>query len=307
MEQAQYLWLDSEITTLQNACVDILSYTLHYGYGIFEGLRAYETSKGPAIFRLSDHTNRFFNSAHILNIKIPVDRKTLNQAHVDVLRKNQFKSAYLRPLCYLGTGIGLHSKNLTPHVMVASMPWDAYMGQEKLTKGLSLKTSTIIRHNVNSVFTRAKATGNYLNSILALQEAQACQCDEALMLDNEGFVTEASAQNIFIVEKGKLITPDLSSALPGITRDTVITFANDLGIPVIERRFSRDEIYSAEEAFITGTAAEITPIHSLDFRQINTGKPGPMTKMLQERYFKTVQGEMPEYMHWLTFVEECSR
>jgi len=296
------LWLNGHIINHNQAHVDILSYTLHYGYGIFEGLRAYLGDKGTAIFRLNDHTARFFHSAHLLNFTLPFTKEEINQAHIDVLKANQFSSAYLRPLAYFGPGIGLHSDNLTINVMVAALPWDAYMGKDKLTKGLSLKTSTIVRHNVNSVFTKAKVTGNYLNSILALQEARSCGYDEALMLDNDGFVTEASAQNFFIVENGQLITPDLSSALPGITRDTAIRFATDLNIDVIERRMSRDEVYGADEAFITGTAAEITPIHTIDNRMVKDGKPGKITKTLQEKYFETVLGELTEYQDWLTWV-----
>jgi branched-chain amino acid aminotransferase len=211
-------------------------------------------------------------------------------------------SAYLRPLCYLGAGIGLHSRDLSVNVMVAAKPWGAYMGEDKQTKGLSLKTSTIIRHNVNSVFTKAKTTGNYLNSVLALQEARACGCDEALMLDNDGFVTECSAQNFFIVENNRLITPDVSSALPGITRDTVLTFARKLGIVVEQRRMSRDEVYGADEAFITGTAAEITPIHTVDFHTIGNGQRGAITQIMQENYHQAVHGALPEYDDWLTMV-----
>jgi len=296
------LWLNGQLINHNQAHVDILSYTLHYGYGIFEGLRAYQGDKGTAIFRLHDHTTRFFHSAHLLNFTLPFTTEEINQAHIDVLKANQFSSAYLRPLAYFGSGIGLHSDNLTINVMIAALPWDAYMGKDKLTKGLSLKTSTIVRHNVNSVFTKAKVTGNYLNSILALQEARSCGYDEALMLDNDGFVTEASAQNFFIVENEQLITPDLSSALPGITRDTAIRFATDLNIDVIERRMSRDEVYGADEAFITGTAAEITPIHTIDDRKVKNGKPGKITKALQEKYFETVHGELPEYQDWLTWV-----
>ena len=272
MPQENYVWLNGTFVPQKSAHVDSLSYTLHYGYGIFEGLRAYESSRGTAIFRLQDHTNRFFHSAHLLNITLPYSKAVLNQAQIDILKKNHLKSAYIRPLCYFGSGIGLHSNNLAINVMIAALPWDAYMGKDKQINGLSLKTSTIIRHNVNSVFTKAKVTGNYLNSILALQEARACHCDEALMLDNDGFVTEASAQNFFIVENNTLITPDLSSALPGITRDTVITFAQALDLKVIERRISRDEVYGADEAFLTGTAAEITPVHTIDFRKVGNGK-----------------------------------
>jgi len=297
-----YIWHNGSIIPKVDAKVDILSFTLHYGYGFFEGVRAYQTAEGTAIFRLQDHTNRFFHSAHLLNVELPYTKTQINQAHIDVLKWNKFNSAYIRPICYFGPGIGLHTRDLEINVLLAALPWDAYMGEEKLTKGLALKTSTIVRHNVNSVFTKAKATGNYLNSILALQEARACQCDEALMLDTDGFVTEASAQNFFIVENNCLITPDVSSALPGITRDSVIQFANKFGIDVVERRISRDEVYGADEAFLTGTAAEITPVTSVDFRKIGDGQRGTITKALQEQYFKVVRGQAPEFSAWLTLV-----
>lgn len=301
-EAAQYLWLNGKIVERKKASVDILSYSLHYGYGFFEGVRAYETAHGTAIFRLQDHTDRFFHSGHLLNIPILFEKESLNFAHIELLQKNELTSAYLRPLCYLNAGLGLHAKNLHSNVMIAASPWDAYMGEEKRIKGLSLKTSTIRKQNVNSVFTKSKATGNYLHASLALQEAQACGCDEALMLDSEGFVTEGSAQNFFMVKDKTLITPDISSALPGITRDTIMVFARELNIPLIERRITRDEVYEADEVFITGTAAEVTPIHSLDFRYIKEGKPGPITQLLQDRYFKTVRGELSQYQHWLTFI-----
>lgn len=298
----EYIWHNGNIIPKADAQVDILSFSLHYGYGFFEGVRAYQTAQGPAIFRLHDHTHRFYHSAHLLNVQLPYSEEQINQAHIDVLKWNKLTSAYIRPLCYFGPGLGLHTRDLEINVMLAAKPWDSYMGEEKLTKGLSLKTSTIIRHNVNSVFTKAKATGNYLNSILALQEARACQCDEALMLDTDGFVTEASAQNIFIVENNCLITPDVSSALPGITRDSTIKFAHKFGIDVVERRISRDEVYGADEAFLTGTAAEITPVNSVDFRKIANGQRGPITKALQEQYFKVVRGQAPEFSAWLTLV-----
>lgn len=299
-ETIEYAWFDGKLCPMNEISVHPLSYTLNYGFGCFEGVRAYPTPKGSALFRLDCHLERLFRSAALLGITIPFDLPTLRQAHIEVLKANSLDSAYLRPLCYIGEGLGLHSKNLKTHLFIAARPWGAYMGAEKLTKGLSLKTSSYVRNHPNSAPTKAKATANYLNGILALREAQAANCDEALMLDYLGFVAECSAQNIFIIKQGVLITPDTSIALEGITRDSVLTLAHDLGILVEIRRMTRDEIATADEVFLTGTAAEVTPIVALDYRPIADGQRGPITLQLQTAFFNEVEAKTTaKHPEWL--------
>jgi branched-chain amino acid aminotransferase len=299
-ESIEYAWLDGKLGPINDISVHPLSYTLNYGFGCFEGVRAYLTAKGSALFRLDCHLERLFRSAALLGITIPFDLPTLRQAHIDVLTANHLDSAYLRPLCYIGEGLGLHSKNLKTHLFIAARPWGAYMGAEKLTKGLTLKTSSYVRNHPNSVPTKAKATANYLNGILALREAQAANCDEALMLDYQGFVSECSAQNIFIIKQGTLITPDTSSALEGITRDSILTLAHDLGFAVEIRRMTRDEIVTADEVFITGTAAEVTPIVALDYRPIANGLRGAITERLQTAFFNEAEAkDDAKHPQWL--------
>jgi branched-chain amino acid aminotransferase len=297
------IWLDGEMVPWREAKVHVLTHTLHYGMGVFEGVRAYETPKGTAIFRLQDHTNRLFESAHILGMPMPFDQQTINQAHADVVRENGLKSAYLRPMCFYGSeGMGLRADNLKTHVMVAAWEWGAYLGAENLEKGIRVRVSSFTRHHVNITMCKAKANGNYMNSMLALQEALSCGYDEALLLDNEGYVTEGSGENVFVIKNGVIYTPDLTSALNGITRNTVFRFAQELGIPIHEKRITRDEVYIADEVFFSGTAAEITPIREVDNRSIGNGKRGPITEKIQTMYFDQIQGRRKQYPEWLTLV-----
>ena len=299
------IWLDGEMVPWREAKVHVLTHTLHYGMGVFEGVRAYQTEQGPAIFRLQDHTDRLFRSAHILNMQIPYDKSVLNDAQKAVVAENGLDSAYLRPMCFYGSeGMGLRADNLKTHVMVAAWEWGAYLGTESLERGIRVRTSSYTRHHVNITMCKAKANGNYMNSMLALQEALSCGVDEALLLDPEGYVAEGSGENLFIVAEGVLYTPELTSCLDGITRATIIQLAEDLGIPVLERRITRDEVYIADEAFFTGTAAEVTPIRELDGRAIGEGSRGPVTEALQRLYFDQVYGRREEYPEWLTPVAD---
>ncbi|MEO1897879.1 MAG: branched-chain amino acid transaminase [Cycloclasticus sp.] len=297
------IWLDGEWVDWREAKVHVLTHTLHYGMGVFEGTRAYETSDGPAIFRLQDHTDRLFRSAHILNMKISFDKDTLNQVQREAVSRNKLKSAYLRPMCFYGSeGMGIRADALKVHVMVAAWEWGKYLGEDGIEKGIRIRTSSYTRNHVNSVMCKAKANGNYMNSILALQEAISCGYDEAMLLDHEGFVAEGSGENIFIVRNGKLITPDLTSALEGITRETIFQLAEECNLEVVEKRITRDEVYVADEAFFTGTAAEVTPIREVDDRTIGNGGRGPITERLQTLYFDAVHGRSPEHSAWLTHV-----
>lgn len=297
------IWLDGEWLPWREAKVHCLTHTLHYGCGVFEGVRAYQTQNGTAIFRLRAHTERLFRSAHIMHMKIPFDVDTLDAVQLDALRRNRLSSAYLRPMCFLGAeGMGLHASNLKVHVMVAAWEWGSYLGAENMEKGIKVRTSSYVRNHVNSVMCKAKANGNYLNSILAVREAVEAGCDEALLLDHEGYVAEGSGENVFIVRKGKLYTPDLTSALEGITRETIMTIAAERGLEVIEKRITRDEVYVADEAFFTGTAAEVTPIRELDGRVIGTGTRGPITTLLQSLYFDYVHGRCADHPEWLSYV-----
>mgnify|MGYP006131218049 FL=1 len=298
------IWFNNKFVPWREATTHVLTHTLHYGLGVFEGVRAYETKKGPAIFRLDDHTKRLFNSAHIVGMKLPYDFATVNKAHLESVRKNNLKSGYIRPMAFYGSEeMGISAKALSTNMIVAAWSWGAYMGQEALELGINVKTSSFSRHHINSTMCKAKANGNYMNSILAHQEATADGYDEALLLDTQGFVAEGTGENIFIVRNGQLITPSLTSALEGITRETVTTIAKDLKIEVIERNITRDEVYSADEAFFTGTAAEVTPIRELDRRKIGKGKRGPMTREIQSIYFDTVKGVNNTYEEWLTFID----
>jgi branched-chain amino acid aminotransferase len=297
------IWLDGEWLPWREAKTHVLTHTLHYGCGVFEGVRAYKTERGTAIFRLRDHTDRLFRSAHIMHMQIPFDKNTLDAVQLDALRRNGLSSAYLRPMCFLGAeGMGLHASNLKVHVMVAAWEWGSYLGAENMEKGIKVRTSSYVRNHVNSVMCKAKANGNYLNSILAVREAVEAGCDEALLLDHEGYVAEGSGENIFVVRKGKLYTPDLTSALEGITRETVMTIAADQGLEVIEKRITRDEVYIADEAFFTGTAAEVTPIRELDGRIVGEGGRGPITTKLQALYFDYVHGRRADHVDWLSYV-----
>ena len=298
------IWLDGEMVPWREAKTHVLTHTLHYGLGCFEGVRAYNTANGPAIFRLKEHTDRLFNSAHILNMKMPFSKDVINEAQRAAVRENNLDEAYLRPMVFLGSeGMGLRADNLQVHVMVAAWSWPSYMSPEAKELGIKVRTSSYTRHHVNITMCKAKANGNYINSMLALNEAISGGAEEALLLDNEGYVAEGSGENIFIVRNGALHTPELTSCLAGITRDTIIDFAKDLGLVVKERRITRDEVYIAEEAFFTGTAAEVLPIRELDGRQIGEGKRGPITEKLQSMYFDAVKGKLAEHQAWLTHVK----
>ncbi|KMQ73555.1 branched-chain amino acid transaminase [Marinobacter subterrani] len=295
------IWLDGEMVPWREAKTHVLTHTLHYGLGCFEGVRAYNTSNGPAIFRLKEHTDRLFRSAHILNMKMPFSKDELNEAQRAAVRENNLDEAYLRPMAFLGSeGMGLRADNLKVHVMVAAWSWPSYMSPEAKEMGIKVRTSSYTRHHVNITMCKAKANGNYINSMLALNEAISGGAEEALLLDNEGYVAEGSGENIFIVRDGVLHTPELTSCLEGITRATIMDFAKDLGLQVKERRITRDEVYVAEEAFFTGTAAEVLPIRELDGRIIGAGKRGPVTEKLQAMYFDAVKGKLPEHSSWLT-------
>ncbi len=297
------IWKDGQLIDWRDATIHVLTHSLHYGMGVFEGVRAYKTDKGTAIFRLKEHTQRLFNSAKIFQLNIPFDQQTLMQAQIDVIRENKLESGYIRPLVWIGSEkLGISAKGNTIHVAVAAWPWGAYLGEDGMNKGIRVKTSSYTRHHVNVSLVRAKASGYYINSILANQEALADGYDEALLLDTDGYVSEGSGENVFIVKNGKIYTPDLASCLDGITRDAVLTMARDLGIDVIEKRITRDEMYCADEAFFTGTAAEVTPIRELDNRQIGDGTRGPVTTRLQALFFDAVAGRAPQYSHWLTLV-----
>jgi len=297
------IWLDGEMVPWREAKVHVLTHTLHYGMGVFEGVRAYQGDKGTAIFRLQDHTDRLFRSAHILGMKIPYDKETINSAICAAVHDNKLRSAYIRPMCFYGSeGIGIRADNLKVHVMVAAWDWGKYLGEESMERGIRIKTSSFTRHHVNITMCKAKANGNYMNSILALQEALSCGYDEALLLDPEGYVAEGSGENIFIVRDGVIYSPDLTSALEGITRETICTLAAELGMPVHEKRITRDEVYVADEAFFTGTAAEVTPIRELDNRTIGSGRRGPVTEQLQTLYFDVVHGRRNQNADWLTMV-----
>ncbi|MBT3056331.1 MAG: branched-chain amino acid transaminase [Candidatus Thiodiazotropha sp. (ex Codakia orbicularis)] len=297
------IWLDGKMVPWREAKTHVLTHTLHYGMGVFEGVRAYHAEKGTAIFRLQDHTDRLFRSAHILNMSMPFDRETLNQAQMAAVRENDLDSAYIRPMCFYGSeGMGLRADNLKVHCMVAAWEWGAYLGAENMEKGIRIRVSSFTRHHVNITMCRAKANGNYMNSMMALQEALHDGYDEALLLDAEGYVMEGSGENIFIVRDGVIYTPDLTSALDGITRKSVIELAEERGYKVIEKRITRDEVYIADEAFFTGTAAEVTPIREVDNRPIGNGGRGPITKILQKDYFDLVHGRLAFHPEWLAYV-----
>ncbi|RLA18810.1 MAG: branched chain amino acid aminotransferase, partial [Gammaproteobacteria bacterium] len=278
------IWLDGEWLPWREAKVHVLTHTFHYGAGVFEGVRAYHAENGTAIFRLEEHTDRLFRSAHILRMEMPFDKETLNQAQREAVSRNNLDNAYLRPMCFYGSeGMGIRADNLKVHVMIAAWEWGSYLGEENMEKGIKIRTSSYTRNHVNSVMCKAKANGNYINSILALQEAIDSGCDEAMLLDHEGYVAEGSGENIFIVRNGVLYTPELTSALEGITRDTIFILAKEFGLEVVEKQITRDEVYIADEAFFTGTAAEVTPIRIVDGRVIGNGGRGPITEKLQSR------------------------
>lgn len=293
--------MDGKFVEWDKAQVHVLTHTLHYGLGMFEGIRCYKTAKGSAIFRLDEHVDRLFSSAHIFNIEIPYSRKEIRDAIVKTVTINALKECYIRPLVYIGYGaMGLYPKGNPISVAIAAWPWGAYLGDEGIDRGIRIQVSSFTRHHVNSSMTRAKVCGYYVNSQIAKKEAIAGGFDEALLLDPEGYVSEGSGENIFIVRSGQVKTTPLTTILEGITRDSIITIARDNKIPVVEERFTRDEIYIADEAFFTGTAAEVTPIREIDNRKIGTGTRGKVTKKLQSIFFDVVKGKNRKYESWLT-------
>ncbi|MDI1257812.1 branched-chain amino acid transaminase [Aquabacterium sp.] len=298
------IWMDGQMVEWRDAKIHVLTHTLHYGCGVFEGVRAYNTAQGPAIFRIQEHTERLFNSAKILRMKIPFSFDEVVKAQLDVVRENKLESCYLRPLAWLGSEkMGVSPKGAKVHLMVAAWPWGAYLGEDGLKRGIRVKTSSYTRHHVNITMTQAKAVSNYTNSILANLEVTDEGYDEALLLDSSGFVSEGAGENIFIVKNGKLYTPDLSAgALNGITRNTIFAICQDLGLEIREKRITRDEVYICDEAFFTGTAAEVTPIRELDRIEIGAGARGPITEKIQSAFFDIVNGRNPKYAEWLTKV-----
>jgi len=299
------IWLDGEMVEWREAKTHVLTHTLHYGMGVFEGVRAYNAEQGTAIFKLEAHTDRLFNSAKIMNMPMPFSKDEINEAQRAAVAINDLESAYLRPMVFYGSeGMGLRADNLKTHVMVAAWEWGAYMGEENLQRGIKVATSSYTRHHPNITMTKAKANGAYMNSMLALQEAISHGCDEALLLDVDGYVSEGSGENFFLVKDGVIYTPHLKCALDGITRKTIIQIANEFGYEVKEKDITRDEVYIADEAFFTGTAAEVTPIRELDDRPIGCGSRGPITEQLQAKYFDIVHGRSKEHLSWLTKVKD---
>jgi len=298
------IWFDGEMVPWREAKTHVLTHTLHYGMGVFEGIRAYKTDQGPAIFRLREHTQRLFRSAHIMEMPMSYDEEAINQAIIASISKNNLSSAYVRPLVFYGPeGLGLRADNLKVHIAVAAWEWGAYLGDENMIRGIRIRTSSYTRHHVNATMCKAKASGNYINSMLALNEALRNGYDEAVLLDTEGYVAEGSGENIFVIRDGIIYTPELTSALDGITRGTLIQLAQEEGYEVREKRITRDELYVADEAFFTGTAAEVTPIREYDDRAIGSGTRGPITEKLQARYFDQVYGRRSEHSEWLTYVK----
>ena len=296
-----FIWYDGKLVPWREATTHVLTHSLHYGLSVFEGVRAYETAAGTAIFRLQDHTNRLFNSAHIYQIPLPYDRDTLNEAQREVVRANGLASCYLRPLAFYGSEkMGVSPKGAQVHVAIAAWPWGAYLGETALAQGIRVKVSSFARQHVNVTMPRAKVATTYANSIIANAEALQDGYDEALLLDTEGFVAEGAGENIFIVKDGVLCEPEIASALTGITRSTIHALAADLGLRVVTKRLTRDDVYIADEAFFTGTAAEVTPTREVDNRQIGAGRRGPVTEKLQQAFFDLVNGRNPKYQHWLT-------
>ncbi|PKO84891.1 MAG: branched chain amino acid aminotransferase [Betaproteobacteria bacterium HGW-Betaproteobacteria-11] len=296
-----FIWYDGKLVPWRDANTHVLTHSLHYGLAVFEGLRAYKTVSGPAIFRLKEHTDRLFNSAHIYRMPMPWDKATLIEAQKEVVRANGLESGYLRPIAFYGSEkMGVSPRGAQTHVAIAAWPWGAYLGEEGLEKGIRVKTSSYTRHHVNVNMARAKFAATYANSILANMEATDDGYDEALLLDVDGFVAEGPGENIFIVKDGVIYEPEIASALVGITRATIITLAQELGYGIVSKRLTRDDVYIADEAFFTGTAAEVTPIRELDNRTIGAGARGPVTARLQALFFELVAGRLPAHADWLT-------
>ncbi len=305
MEKSEWIWLDGELVAWDEARVHVLTHTLHYGLGAFEGVRCYDGALGPAIFRLEDHTRRLLDSAHILGLEVPFSADQINAACLETVRRNSLKSCYIRPLVFVGEGeMGLSAKTNPTRLSIAAWPWGSYLGDEGVEKGIRVRTSSYQRFHVNSLMSRAKAVGHYVNSILASSEARRAGYDEALLLDSQGLVAEGSGENLFIARAGVVRTPPLTSALGGITRDTVMTLLAEQGVSVVEQPFPRDEVYVADEAFFTGTAAEITPVRELDDRRVGGGRPGAITQRLQEAYRAVTRGESERHRAWLAVVSQ---
>ena len=301
IEKTKKIWMDGRFVDWDDANVHVLTHTLHYGLGVFEGIRCYRTDKGSAIFRLEEHVERLFDSAHIFMMEMPFSRKEIASAIIETVRVNKIRECYIRPLVYIGYGaMGLYPKDNPVRVSIAVWPWGAYLGDEGIRNGIRVKVSSFTRHHVNVDMTRGKVCGYYVNSQIAKKEAIACGYDEALMLDTEGYVSEGSGENVFIVRDGRIKTTPLTSILEGITRESVIQIAKDQKIPVIEERFTRDELYISDEAFFTGTAAEVTPIREVDGRKVGSGKRGKITEKLQSVFFDVVKGRNKKYASWLT-------
>ncbi len=299
-----FIWFNGKLVDWRDANIHVLTHSLHYGMAVFEGVRAYQTDQGPAIFRLEEHTKRWFNSAKIFQMAMPYSQEELIQAQLEVVKANKLESCYLRPIAWIGSEkLGISPKGNQILVSIAAWQWGAYLGEDGLNKGIRVKTSSFSRHHVNVSLVRAKASGYYINSILANQEVTAHGYDEALLLDTDGYVSEGSGENVFIVRDGVIYTPDLASCLAGITRDSIIKIAHDLGFEVKEKRITRDEMYCCDEAFFTGTAAEVTPIRELDDRIIGNGGRGPMTEKIQNVFFDIVKGKNDKYRSWLTYVK----
>jgi branched-chain amino acid aminotransferase len=298
------IWMDGQLVEWRDAKIHVLTHTLHYGCGVFEGVRAYNTAQGTAIFRLEEHTQRLLNSAKILRMSIPFSKEQIMQAQIDVVRENKLESCYLRPLSWIGDRkLGISPKGNTIHLMVAAWPWGAYLGEDGMQRGIRVKISSYTRHHVNITMTQAKAVSNYTNSILANMEAMDDGYDEAMLLDASGFVSEGAGENLFVIKDGVVYTPDLSAgALNGITRNTVLHICKDLGLELVQKRITRDEVYICDEAFFTGTAAEVTPIRELDRITLGCGSRGPITEKIQSAFFDIVNGRNPKYAHWLTQV-----
>jgi branched-chain amino acid aminotransferase len=304
MEKVDKIWLDGKFVDWDEAKVHVLTHTLHYGLGVFEGIRCYKCTDGSsAVFRLKEHVDRLFASSAIGLLKVPFSKEEITEAILDSLRVNHLKAGYIRPLVFIGYGeMGLYVKDPVVRVTIACWPWGAYLGEEGMANGIRAKVSSFTRHHVNVSMTKAKICGNYVNSILAKREVTMAGYDEAILLDTEGYVSEASGENIFIVSDGVLKTTPQTSILKGITRDTIIQIAKDKNYPCVEQRFTRDELYSADECFFTGTAAEITPAREVDDRCIGSGKPGPITKNMQTTFFEVVKGNAEKYKKWLTYL-----
>ena len=303
LQATEKIWMNGAFVKWDDARVHVLTHSLHYGTGVFEGIRCYKADAGSAVFRLSEHVNRLFESAHILQMEMPFARKAVSEAILETIRVNKIEACYIRPLAYISYGaMGIFPKENPVHLSIAVWPWGSYLGEEGLKNGIRVKISSFSRPHVNSTMVRSKTTANYANSLLAKREALKNGYDEAMLLDGDGYVAEGSGENVFIVRKGVIKTPPLTSILEGITRETVMQLAAERGLRVVEERFTRDELYIADEAFFTGTAAEITPIREVDDRTIGVGKPGPVTMQLQGAFFDSVHGRDKRHADWLTFI-----